>query len=1000
MRAGIEKGTLLVLAMLVAPWTSPSAQARPVTRVEVLAQLSGKYNRDLQARRPKLYYDLLRSTNPPQQRLNDNPGVQLMFIDEHGRPVFNTTENLNAAATISTKQVWPGESGGFSLTGSATALGKLGIWDGGGVLTTHQEFDGRVLQVDSPSGTHFHATHVAGTMVAEGQAPAAKGMSFEASLVAYDWDNDNSEMTSAANIMGMNVSNHSYSYITGWYHSGDWYWFGDITVNTTEDYGFGFYDTEARTWDEIAYNAPYYTICKAAGNDRDDAGPGPGGGHWVWNGGWVWSTDTRDPDGGTTGYDCISWRGNAKNIITVGAVDDIVGGYSQPSDVVMSSFSAWGPTDDGRIKPDLVANGIQLYSCVDASNSSYASYSGTSMATPNLSGSLNLLVRHYEATHGDETPLSSTMKAILIQTADEAGPNPGPDYMFGWGLMNTLKAAQLIQADSTSPGMIREESLSNGQVDEYYLYSDGTQPVRISIAWTDPPGTPPPPSLDPPDLMLVNDLDLRVEHLASSTVFYPYILDPANPAAAATKGDNFRDNLEQVFTDTTLAGTYRVTVTHKGMLASAQDYSIVSSEELIDCQTPVAGFSADQVSICAGGTVCFTDESAGSVDTWYWDFGDGDSASTQNPCHIYETPGLMTVKLKVSNTCGSDSVIKTDLIQVRELPQAKVYAEGGYPDTISGLAPFSVCFSDSSSGYYSNREWDFGGHATAAAAETCFTFAEPETVLTTLRVWGDCGQSTDTVLIQAGARGYLSFCQDTIWVPVLWRPTWIPVCITSNTDTVSQFEFKLAFSPDSLNFLDSCKAGDLTSSPPWEPCWADSIAPDTILVGVQTFDVPGSLILPGNSGSIVWVLFEPDGYSLYASPDTVSTTLRIADPDLDVAGFWCGSAVIKVGFPTPVGEKVGADPRTFSLGRPFPNPFNPLVSLRYEIPERSRVKIQVFDVSGRLVKTLTDGVLPRGRYIASWDGRNESGRAVSSSVYYFRMRAPGLEQTRKVVLLK
>jgi hypothetical protein len=410
-------------------------------------------------------------------------------------------------------------------------------------------------------------------------------MSFQGKLAAYDWDYDESEMASAA-ASGMNVSNHSYGYITGWYLSGDWYWYGDITISTTEDYGFGFYSSSAQEWDQIAYNAPYYTIVKSAGNDRDDFGPGPGGGHWVW------STDTRDPDGGTDGYDCITDRGVTKNIITVGAVADIPGGYTNPGDVVMSSFSSWGPTDDGRIKPDLVANGISLYSSINSSNSSYASYSGTSMSSPNLSGSLNLLVRHYEATHADTTPLSSTMKSLLIQTADEAGPNPGPDYMFGWGLMNTLKAAKLIQQDSIDQGLITEDSLSNGQSNVYYLNSDGSKPLRITLAWTDPPGTPPPASLNPTTRMLVNDLDLRLEYTATSTTYQPYVLNPSSPSSPASTGDNIRDNVEQIYVASPPAGKYVVTVNHKGTLASVQHYSIISSGELTTSpNTPPSSFS-------------------------------------------------------------------------------------------------------------------------------------------------------------------------------------------------------------------------------------------------------------------------------------------------------------------------------------------------------------------------------------------------------------------------
>ena len=72
---------------------------------------------------------------------------------------------------------------------------------------------------------------------------------------------------------------------------------------------------------------------------------------------WVSSTAYREPDGGTDGYDCIGNRGVAKNILTVGAVKDIPAGYSTPADVIIEDYSGWGPTDDGRIKPDIVANG-------------------------------------------------------------------------------------------------------------------------------------------------------------------------------------------------------------------------------------------------------------------------------------------------------------------------------------------------------------------------------------------------------------------------------------------------------------------------------------------------------------------------------------------------------------------------------------------------------------------------------------------------------------------
>jgi len=148
----------------------------------------------------------------------------------------------------------------------------------------------------------------------------------------------------------------------------------------------------------------------------------PGFEHWVWDpdsSGWVVSTDIRDRDGGEDGYDCISHRGVAKNIISVGAVRKIgdiwTPVYTGPEDVKMVFYSGWGPTDDDRIKPDVVSSGEVVYSTsVFKDKPEYINAGGTSMAAPGIAGSLNLLVRYYELTHAGETPLSSTMKALLI----------------------------------------------------------------------------------------------------------------------------------------------------------------------------------------------------------------------------------------------------------------------------------------------------------------------------------------------------------------------------------------------------------------------------------------------------------------------------------------------------------------------------------------------------------------------------------------------------------
>jgi hypothetical protein len=360
-----------------------------------------------------------------------------------------------------------------------------------------------------------------------------------------------------------------------------------------------------------------------------------------------------------------------------------------------------------------------------------------------------------------------------------------------------------------------------------------------------------------------------------------------------------------------------------------------------------------------------------------------------------DTLGVLNCAIETGNAdCPAVACTATGVNPI----QARIYAQASFPDTVTGLVPFEVCFSDSSVGVYTYREWDFCGDATSSAADTCFTFVRPETCLTTLRVWGDYGESIDTVVVAAAARGFLTFCQDTVWVAEPWESTWIPICIQSITDTVSHFEFSLVYAPDSLMFRDDCMQGDLTSGGDWEPCWADTVAMDTVVAGDQTHSSDAA-ILPGESGSILWVLFEPTGDQYISGPDTVNAVLRIVSPQFDVSGFWCGSAVIKVGYPVAI-EDSPPHPERYALGRPYPNPFNPQVKIPFAVPKEGRVVIRAFDVAGRLVRTILDEKVPVGRHSAIWDGTNDSGQAVSSGVYYLRMQTPDFVQTRKAVLLK
>ncbi len=508
---------------------------------------------------------------PIRQTFPDGTVIELQRL-LNGIPLFYITENADAAITTRTDQLWPGGILGLSLTGNGYT--HLGEWDGGGVRTTHQELTGRVTQGDSPSGLSNHATHVAGTMIASGVDAQAKGMAYQGNLKAFEWNNDEAEMsTEAAN--GMELSNHSYGYITGWHQDsyGLWHWYGDVTVDQNESYYFGFYDTQAQDWDQIAYDAPYYLIVKSAGNDRSDTAPAAGTAH-SHNGSGSY-TDTHYDDGYDGGYDVLRSAAVSKNVLTVGAVADM-SEYEDPTSVRMTTFSSWGPTDDGRIKPDIVANGDGLYSSTAGADNEYSTYSGTSMASPNATGTMVLLQQHYRNTHGGSAMRSATLKALVIHTADEAGDYTGPDYSYGWGILNAEEAARRIN-DDTKQNVIDEQVLNDGGVYTRTITASGNSPLKVTIVWTDPPGTPVAAALDPPDPMLVNDLDLRITR--NTTTYYPWKLDRNNPSAAATNNsENNIDNVEQVYIAEPTAGSYTITVDHDGTLTNgSQAFSIIIS---------------------------------------------------------------------------------------------------------------------------------------------------------------------------------------------------------------------------------------------------------------------------------------------------------------------------------------------------------------------------------------------------------------------------------------
>jgi PKD repeat protein len=554
------KNTILIAFLLIAASLHAQDWKEAANR-SYLLQLSDELNKTYLENQSSVQTYALERNILVREKLDDGRTISLIRIMPSGLPEYYMTHNLRASQNVGTARLRPRANLSLNLTGKNMLIG---VWDSGSTNVEHQEFGNRVTIKDNIPFDN-HGTHVAGTIAAAGVNPQARGMAYESRIFAYEFNNDNAEMASEA-AQGLIISNHSYGLRTGWDVNASgtgWQWFGDPSVSNVQDYRFGFYDAaNSRVWDDISFNAPYYLIVKSAGNDRTDVGDG-----------------TRPPDGP---YDCLEPKSVAKNILTIGAVEHLTGNYTGPNDVVMSAFSSWGPTDDGRIKPDLSAIGVDVFSSLSTGVNAYGLLSGTSMSAPNTTGSLALLQEYYAQLYSGNYMRSATLKALAIHTVNEAGANPGPDYEYGWGLLAVDKAANVITRNDGINFMIKELNLRENDSIVFKVNSNGTAPLAATICWTDVPGSPAPISLNPTRLMLVNDLDMRI-YDENNNVFMPWILNPANPIAAATKGDNFRDNVEKIEIPTPAAGEYTIVIKHKNELRNRnQNFSLVVSTASLD----------------------------------------------------------------------------------------------------------------------------------------------------------------------------------------------------------------------------------------------------------------------------------------------------------------------------------------------------------------------------------------------------------------------------------
>lgn len=492
--------------------------------------------------------------------------VATLDIVQHIEPAAppNIDQNRNNTQPVSNVddvQIVP-----YNLSGAGVTVG---IWEAGDTIrATHVDLTPRVtVQPGQTASQDGHALHVAGTVGGSGaNFPAAEGMAPAVNILSWDDTNDTTEMPGAAAAGAtprIAASNHSYGALIGWNRG---------AFNNNQNL-FGSYNNRAVAFDTVVagdgvtVQGTELVILKSAGNDRGDGPGGPGQ-----------PIDCRQTTAAVDS-DCVGPVASAKNVIAVGAMN---GG------ALIAGFSGFGPTDDGRIKPDIMANGTNVTSLGDfgvpagappgtpptddipqTNNGTWVS-PGTSMSTPAVTGIVALL-REQLTDLGITEISAAAIKAILIQTArDVAGTGQaavGPDYATGWGIADAQAAADLLRRPG-GPGYAEGTLTATGAGGAWefpFVVPAGQPELHVTLAWSDLPGTPTGAGSE-----LVNDLDLRLIPPGGGTAQTPWTLNPANPAQAAMRngGDDAINNVEQVSVLNPAQGTWLTRVTAKaGSLA-------------------------------------------------------------------------------------------------------------------------------------------------------------------------------------------------------------------------------------------------------------------------------------------------------------------------------------------------------------------------------------------------------------------------------------------------
>ncbi len=368
-----------------------------------------------------------------------------------------------------------------------------------GAVGPHIDFKGRIDNslVEPQSGNHGDG--VGGIMSGAGNLdPYQKGMAAGAFLHVLNYEADFLDETMDLHTQqGVLVTNSSYS----------------NGCNTG-------YTAITETVDQQLYLFPTLMHVFSAGNSNNNNCGYGAGNQW----------------GNITGG-----HKQAKNCLTTANLD---------ADGNLANSSSRGPAHDGRLKPDISAHGQGQVS-TDEGNA-YQVFGGTSAAAPGIAGVMAQLHQAYRELNNGDTAPAALLKTVLLNGANDLG-NPGPDFRFGWGHVNALRAVTALEDHRYLAATVP----AGDTLVHPIQIPAGVKEARVMVYWHDPAAS------VLTTKALVNDLDIRLV-APDGTVHLPWVLNPSPNAdalnAPASKGVDTLNNVEQVSIPDPAAGSYSLEV--------------------------------------------------------------------------------------------------------------------------------------------------------------------------------------------------------------------------------------------------------------------------------------------------------------------------------------------------------------------------------------------------------------------------------------------------------